>query len=162
MDAILIRVDNRLVHGQILEAWVPFLGSTSIIVVSDEVAGDLFRETVIRMVVPRNIELFVFDVGEFARSCSYRDWKFGRSIILFGNIGDALRAYTLGFQFDKINIGNVHDGEGKCCVTSSIFLDRNDVADLKTLVDSGVRVEIQSIPNERPVDFRDAEEEIIL
>jgi mannose/fructose/N-acetylgalactosamine-specific phosphotransferase system component IIB len=162
MDSILVRVDNRLVHGQILEAWVPSLKAVSIIVVNDEVARDLFRESVIRMVVPSYIELYVFDVEEFSKSCSYNDWKFGRSIILFDRIGDALRAYNLGFAYDRINIGNVHDGEGKCCVSSSIFLDRKDAEDLKTLVDSGVTVEIQCIPNDRPVDFRDVEEKIKL
>ncbi|MBN2180217.1 MAG: PTS sugar transporter subunit IIB [Deltaproteobacteria bacterium] len=162
MDSILVRVDNRLVHGQILEAWVPSFKAVSIIVVNDEVARDLFRESVIRMVVPSYIKLYVFDVEEFSKSCSYNDWKLGRSIILFDTIGDALRAYNLGFAYDRINIGNVHDGEGKCCVSSSIFLDRKDAEDLKTLVESGVTVEIQCIPNDRPVDFRDVEEKIKL
>jgi mannose/fructose/N-acetylgalactosamine-specific phosphotransferase system component IIB len=162
MDSILIRVDNRLVHGQILEAWVPFLKAVSIIVVNDEVAGDLFRESVIRMVVPSYIELYVFDVEEFSKSCSYENWKFGRSIVLFDTIGDALSAYTQGFAYDRINIGNVHDGEGKCCVSSSIFLDRKEAEALRTLVDSGVTVEIQCIPSDRPVDFRDVEEKIKL
>ncbi len=102
MDSILVRVDNRLVHGQILEAWVPFLKAVSIIVVNDEVAGDLFRESVIKMVVPSYIDLYVFDVDEFSKSCSYTNWQFGRSIILFDTIQDALRAYKLGFTYGRI------------------------------------------------------------
>ena len=162
MDSILVRVDNRLVHGQILEAWVPFLKAVSIIVVNDEVAEDLIRESVIRMVVPSSIELHVFGVDDFSESCSLQTWKFGRSIILFDTIGDALRAYQHGFVYDRINIGNVHDGEVKCCLSPSIFLGRKEAKDLRTLVDSGVTVEIQSVPTERPVDFRDVEEKIKL
>jgi len=162
MDSILVRVDNRLVHGQILEAWVPALKAMSIIVVNDEVAGDLFRESVIRMVVPSYIELYVFDVEEFSKSFSYNNWKFGSSIILFERIDDALRAYKLGFAYDRINIGNVHDGEDKCSVSSSIYLDRKDAKGLKTLEDSGVKVEIQCIPSDRPFEYRDVEEKIKL
>jgi mannose/fructose/N-acetylgalactosamine-specific phosphotransferase system component IIB len=162
MDSILVRVDNRLVHGQILEAWIPFIRASSIIVVNDEVVGDLFRESVIRMVVPSNIELYVFGIEEFSGSSSCKDWQFGRSIVLFESIGDAVRSYKLGFEFDTINIGNVHDDEGKCCLTSAIYLDRNDIEGLESLSDSGVRVEIKCMPRDRPVDFHDAVKKIKL
>ncbi len=53
----LVRVDNRLVHGQILEAWVPFIQAKCIMVVDDKHASDFFCETVIRMAVPSEIEI---------------------------------------------------------------------------------------------------------
>ena len=54
-DIALVRVDNRLVHGQILEAWVPFIKAKCIFVVDDNSASDFFCETVIRMAVPSEI-----------------------------------------------------------------------------------------------------------
>jgi mannose/fructose/N-acetylgalactosamine-specific phosphotransferase system component IIB len=56
-NMMLVRVDNRLVHGQILEAWVPFVEARCIMVVDDNSAGDFFCETVIRMAVPSDIEV---------------------------------------------------------------------------------------------------------
>ena len=56
-DIALVRVDNRLVHGQILEAWVPFVKAKCIFVVDDHAASDFFCETVIRMAVPSEIEV---------------------------------------------------------------------------------------------------------
>ena len=53
MDIALVRVDNRLVHGQIIEGWVPYVRANCIFVVDDDVASDFFRETVIKMAVPR-------------------------------------------------------------------------------------------------------------
>jgi len=63
-EIVLVRVDERLIHGQILEAWVPFLKAACIIVANDGVAADFFRETVMRMAVPSETELFnMLDMG---------------------------------------------------------------------------------------------------
>jgi len=99
-DPSLIRIDNRLVHGQILEAWVPFISASHIVVVNDEVADDLFRESIIRMAVPREIEMRVYSVEAFSRNLVYKNYIEKKSIVLFSSIDDLLRAYSLGFRFD--------------------------------------------------------------
>ena len=153
MSSSLIRIDNRLVHGQILEAWVPFISASHIVVVNDEVADDLFRESVIRMAVPREIEMRVYSVEEFSRNLVYENYTKKKSIVLFSSIEDLLRAYRLGFRFDRLNIGNVHNDDCVCRPTMSIFLSENNVKDLMLLVDSGVKIEIRCVPRDRPVDF---------
>jgi mannose/fructose/N-acetylgalactosamine-specific phosphotransferase system component IIB len=159
MDITLVRVDNRLIHGQILEAWVPFTQASSIVVVDDEVAGDFFRETVIRMAVPREVEVIVSGVQEFARDYPYTTGQGKKTIILFSTIADACRAFSAGFKFDKLNLGNVHhdqsEGEKIRC-SSCVFLDNNDIQCVVNLMDTaGVRVELQRIPQEEPVDVRE-------
>jgi len=109
MDIALVRVDNRLVHGQILEAWVPFIKASCIIVVNDHVASDFFRETVIKMAVPRDVEVIINSIEEFARNFTYQEGRGKKAIVLFSEIADALKAFNLGFKFDKLNIGNVNN-----------------------------------------------------
>lgn len=157
---MLIRVDNRLIHGQIIEGWLPFLNSSRIIVVNDEAATDLFRKMVIEMAVPYDIEVLVLTIDEFSQTSIHDgdDWK--NTIVLFGNIIDALKAYELNFRFDKLNIGNVHSEEGKICFTPSIFLNERDVNNLMHLIDRGVEVEVRSVPRDRPIDFRDVAKEM--
>jgi mannose/fructose/N-acetylgalactosamine-specific phosphotransferase system component IIB len=159
MDITLVRVDNRLIHGQILEAWLPFTQASCIVVVNDEVAEDFFRETVIRMAVPRDIEVIVSGVQEFARDYTYETGQGKKTIVLFSTIADACIAFSAGFKFNKLNLGNVHHehGEGeKIRCSSCIFLDNNDIQCVLNLMDAdGVRVELQRIPQEEPVDVRD-------
>jgi mannose/fructose/N-acetylgalactosamine-specific phosphotransferase system component IIB len=159
MDITLVRVDNRLIHGQILEAWLPFTQASCIMVVNDEVADDFFRETVIRMAVPRDIEVIISGVQDFARDYTYATGQGKKAIILFSTITDACRAFSAGFKFNKLNLGNVHHehGEGeKIRCSSCIFLDNNDIQCVLNLMDAdGVRVELQRIPQEEPVDVRD-------
>jgi len=159
MDITLVRVDNRLIHGQILEAWVPFTRAACIMVVDDEVAGDFFRETVIRMAVPRAVEVIVSGIQEFSRDYRYATGQGKKAIVLFSTIADACQAFSAGFKFTKLNLGNVHHDQSeseKIRCSSCVFLDGNDIKCVLNLMDAeGVQVELRRIPQEEPVDVRD-------
>jgi PTS system mannose-specific IIB component len=155
MDIALVRVDNRLVHGQILEAWVPYTRSSIIVIVDDQVAGDLFRETVIRMAVPREVELIISNVEDFAKNYTYSVGQGKKkAIVLFSSIGDALRAYQGGFVFDRLNIGNVYSEECLKQCSPSVMLDAEDVKTIRTFVEEGVQIDVRCVPREKPIDIR--------
>ena len=155
-DIALVRVDNRLVHGQILEAWIPYTEATCILIADDNLAGDFFRETVIRMALPRNIELFIYSVEEFAKNCPYQREKGEKALVLFSNIQDTLKAYQLGFRFDSLNIGNVHSENCTVCCSPSVFLSEDDIAQLTMMTkDWGIRIDIRRVPKEKSGDFRE-------
>lgn len=158
MKGSLVRIDNRLVHGQILESWVPYLRALRIVVVNDEIAGDLFRESVIRMAVPRGIDVQLRGVDDFAGEQVAGDavTEAPQTIIIFGSIDDVLRAYRLGFRFTALNVGNVqNNGDSKRSVGSHIRLSDDEIDDLMMLVRLGVAVEIRSVPRDKPEDFAD-------
>jgi PTS system mannose-specific IIB component len=156
LDITLVRIDNRLVHGQILEAWVPFLHASCIVVVDDQVASDFFRETVIRMAVPRNVDVFVNGVEEFVKTTPFHQNVGHKTIVLFSAVGPARRAFEMGFRFNKLNIGNIYNDSYSICCTPSVLLSENDVTDIVYLRDSGVKIELRRIPREKPLDFFDA------
>jgi PTS system mannose-specific IIB component len=156
MDITLVRVDNRLVHGQILEAWVPFLHASCIIVVDDQVASDFFRETVIRMAVPCEISVIISGLEDFAETYAVQSCSGQKTIVLFSNVSDALKVYQLGFRYEKLNIGNVYNEDCKLCCTPSVLLSDNDIRDISSLHGEGVQIEFRRVPREKPVDFYDA------
>jgi len=155
-DIALVRIDNRLVHGQILEAWVPFIKAKCIIVVNDNAAGDFYCETVIRMAVPSEIEVLFSTVEEFVKTYNFAQKGGKKTIVLFSTVADASRAYHLGFHFDKLNIGNIYNEEYKICHAPSVFLCENEITDiLKLLENDGVSIEIKRVPRERAVNIKD-------
>jgi PTS system mannose-specific IIB component len=154
VEYILVRVDNRLIHGQILEAWLPFNKATCIIVVDDEVASDFFRETVIKMAVPREVEVLVFRIDEFARTYAQLDAS-KKAIVLFSTIESAVKAYNLGFRFESLNIGNVYSENFRIRCAASILLSEKDISDIQSLTDMGATVECRCVPKDKPLDFRD-------
>ena len=154
MDIALVRVDNRLVHGQILEAWVPFIKASCIIVVNDHVASDFFRETVIKMAVPRDVEVIINSIEEFSRNFTYQEGRGKKAIVLFSEIADALKAFNLGFKFDKLNIGNVNNEVCEQQCSPSVLLGEGDMQAVKTLLDAGVDIDVRRVPREKPIDIR--------
>ena len=154
MDFSLVRVDNRLVHGQIIETWLPFLKATRIVVVNDDVAGSFFRETVIRMAVPREVEVLIFGVEEFGASDFTRRHEEERNIVLFSGVDDIVRAWRAGFRFAALNIGNLYSENWKLQCSASVCLNDEDIGHIRFLLDSGVSVELRSVPSDRAVDFR--------
>ncbi len=156
LDIALVRVDNRLVHGQILESWIPYTEASCIIIADDKLADDFFRETVIRMALPRDIELYIHSIEDFAKKYAYRRDKGIKAIVLFCNIHDALRSYNLGFHFDSLNIGNVHSDNCAVCCSPSVFLSEEDIQQLAGMVkDLGVRIDIRRVPKEKSGDIRE-------
>lgn len=148
-----MRVDNRLVHGQILEAWVPFLKASCIVVADDQVASDFFRETVIRMAVPSEVRVVISGVAEFAENNVFQRGCGPSTIVLFSTVFDASTAYRLGFRFDKLNIGNIYHEECRLCCTQSVQLNDGDIRDITGLRNAGVQIEFRRVPREKPIDL---------
>ena len=155
MDIALVRVDNRLVHGQILEAWIPYLKASCIAVVDDHVASDFFQETVIRMAVPREVQVIISGLKEFAEGYSFTPGHGKKTILLFSTVSAALTVYRLGFRFAKLNIGNVYNENCRLCCTPSVLLSDADVNDIKSLHNEGIQIELRRVPKEKPLDFYD-------
>jgi len=157
LNIALVRVDSRLVHGQILEAWVPFIKADCIIVVNDKVAADPFFETVIRMAVPSDMEVIISSVEDFVRDYSFTHGRGKKAIVLFSSIADACKAFSMGFRFDRLNIGNVYNNEYKVCCSPSVFLCNEEITSLEELLkETGVFVELQRVPKGRAVNIKEA------
>jgi mannose/fructose/N-acetylgalactosamine-specific phosphotransferase system component IIB len=156
-DIALVRVDNRLVHGQILEAWVPYIKAKCIIVVNDNIASDFYNETVIRMAVPSMIEVIFISVDEFAKNYTFARKNGKKTIVLFSTIADVTKAYKLGFHFDKLNIGNIYNEDFQLCCAPSVFLCDIDIQNILKLSDvEGVSIELKRVPRDRAVKIKEA------
>jgi len=76
-----------------------------------------------------------------------------RAIVLFASVTDAMRAFRSGFEFSRLNLGNVYNENCRRRLSSCVQLDEGEVASLKELLRSHVRIELQRVPKERPVNL---------
>ena len=153
MNIALARIDNRLIHGQVLEAWVPTIQANCIIVANDDVAQTAMQKILMEAAVPRGIRVIVDTVDAVARIIHLNELGKVRVLLLFATARDALRAIESGVVLRKLNLGNMHAGTGKLQCSCTIFLDPDDVADLQKIEDYGVRVTSQCVPSEREVEW---------
>ena len=142
---ILIRVDDRLLHGQIICSWVPFIKADSLVVASDEAASDSLVSEIISACGCNELSVIVKSVADTAAYLNGEAVS-SRVMLVVGELRDAMRLYDLGMKFSSINLGNIHHEDDGRVITPSIIVNREDEAHLRRFRDLGVSIEIRDIP----------------
>ena len=153
MALVLVRIDYRLIHGQILEAWVPITQSDCLIVANDEAAANHIQRMVMKTVVPQDIEVAFLPIQDAIRDLTDSRWAHKRVLLILANCADALKLFQAGCKFKRLNVGNLHFSPHKKQVTNSVALDSGDVAVLSELNKQGVIIEVRSTPKEASLSF---------
>lgn len=153
MSLVLIRVDDRLIHGQITEVWVPYLNANRIIVVDDEIAQDPTKRKILGLGVPPLIQFDVWGIEEAVKEYSNLLQNRSRTLILFGNLETAYQAHQRGFRYTQLNLGNIHENDEGGTLSPSICLCEGSLDRLGGLTEQGVAITIQAIPSEKGVPF---------
>lgn len=148
---ILARIDNRLIHGQIIETWLPHTRASVVIVANDELAVDDLQQEIMSLAIPQTVESLFVSVDKIASVIG--DLAGSSVIVLFSSCADAKRAFETGFGFDVLNIGNVHYSPGKKQISPSVALSDEDESCLKLLLRKGVELDFRCVPND-PVQVR--------
>ncbi len=145
-----VRIDNRLIHGQVIEAWIPFTRTRNLMVVNDELATDPVRQEIMGLAVPHGIETIFSPVNE---SVGLIGKKFYDSLptlfVLFSKCADARQAFEKGLAFKSLNIGNLHYGPGKKQICSHIALSRDDRTCLNYFNKKGVYLDFRCVPHKQ-------------
>lgn len=150
-----VRVDNRLVHGQVVETWLPYTGANTIIVANDEVAEDVLTQQIMSLAIPQNMKTSFVPVSDLVLLQNTSMWSAnqGSTLLLFSSCQDARRAYEIGFSFNSINIGNIHYAPGKRQLSPSVALNEQEEQCLHFFLDSNVKLDFRCVPND-PVQVR--------
>lgn len=149
MGIVLVRVDNRLIHGQILESWIPTVRADCIVVANDQLAEIAFQKLLMESAVPKGIKVAIGTIEEMARYLRSDEVAERRILLLFADPQDALQAHRLGVDFAELNLGNLHGGKDKKRLSCTVALNNNDIKNLQALEDEGVKVVLQCVPSDR-------------
>jgi len=148
MSIVLVRVDNRLIHGQVLEAWVPYTKADCIVVANDALADSVMERMIMEASVPGNIPVIIDRVEEIVHRFASGEFNNKKALILFGNSADVLCAYRSGLHLEKLNLGNMHAGKDKIPCSCTIFLDPSDIRNLNALAQCGVDISSRCVPSD--------------
>jgi len=153
---VIVRIDDRLIHGQVVEGWVNFLRATCILVADDKVASNVVQRSIMEISVPQGLKVIIGGVEDICRQMRSTGLEEERSILLFSNPFDVLRAIKSGLNCRAINIGGMHCMPGKRKLMDVLAVDDADVDALNELVAMGVHVDIQAVPNQKPLPLEKA------
>ena len=144
----LARIDDRLIHGQVATRWTKETNVSRIIVVSDEVAADHVRSTLLKQVAPPGVTAHVVDVEKMIRVYNNPAYGRDRVMLLFTNPTDVVRLVENGVNITSVNIGGMAFRQGKTQITNAVSVDEKDIEAFKKLDARGIELEVRKVSSD--------------
>jgi mannose/fructose/N-acetylgalactosamine-specific phosphotransferase system component IIB len=143
-----VRIDNRLVHGQVIEGWLPHLKVRRVLVLDREAAQSPLTRASMGLAVPEAVALQISpDDSELQKAAD----DAVPTLVLFRDVAGAFQAVRHGIRVARLNLGNIHFKSGRHAITASVFLDGEELHELEQLAREGVEIQAQALPSEKPM-----------
>jgi mannose/fructose/N-acetylgalactosamine-specific phosphotransferase system component IIB len=155
MNIVLIRVDDRLIHGQILESWLPYLKAQCVVVANDILAEDSFQMAILSMAVPERIKLRMVNIDSFGELNSDPELSGKTTLVIVSSVLDAYRIIQKKISAGRINLGNMRSSGADKQLMYSFWVRKEDIVMLKEMITQGISVTLQSVPREKEIDIKD-------
>jgi len=138
-----IRIDHRLLHGQVVFSWSKSLQINRILVVNDEAANDEFKKMSLELSKPQGIKLNIFKIEALSENI----------MMIFGNTKDVRQFCESYSNVKEINYGGIIKKEGSKQFSNAIFLTENEIEDAKVLKSMGIKQFMQQVPTSKKEDL---------
>lgn len=155
-NIVLARVDDRLIHGEVITGWLPVTKATRIYIVDDAVASDEFTRRVLQASAPKYLHCFVYPVDEAAEKLAAKGSAKERLVILVKTPKTFERLMKKGIDLKEVNLGGVGPEEGRIPFFKNVFLNREEVSACEYMMEAGCSVYFQLVPDQRRYEIRDA------
>lgn len=142
-----LRIDDRLLHGQVAYSWKSAIGYQAIVIASDAAAADEFRKGVIKMCCPEGVKLAVRSVEEAAKLLNNAKLKDMKVFAICGSPADAKGLLKLIEERPVVNLGGIQMAEGKKLFSRAVYLNEEDLKNLDEIEAEGYTIEVQEVPS---------------
>lgn len=148
---VLTRIDDRLIHGQVMTAWLNYTGANRIIIVDDLVAKDEFIISILKMAVPAGIKVNIYDIATAATKLQEENDSNDKIIILVKTPQTIYALLEKGVEIESINIGGMGAMPGRKKFYRNISASEEEKELFKKIIEKGVDVGIRIIPDNNEV-----------
>ncbi|NOT32907.1 MAG: PTS transporter subunit IIB [Candidatus Eisenbacteria bacterium] len=149
MSWALVRIDDRLIHGQVVVAWGSRMQPRRIWVADDAAAADAWERELLAGTAP-GVEVRVVSIAEVAAAWETEAAAPEPAFLLVRDLAAALALVRAGAPVRTMNIGGLHYAPGKTKVHESVYLDEHDRLQARALLGAGIRLDVQDVPAARP------------
>ncbi len=152
MPIVFARVDDRLIHGQIVQAWLPELNVDEVVIPCAKHREKLLNKNLLRLSLPYEYALTVLDSH---RCMQYARNSQKRLFLLMGTLQELADLIEDGLQIKSVNIGGMHFKENAQKLDENVFLDEDDKHWLKIIDALGIRIETRAVPNAKSISVKE-------
>ncbi|WP_319468911.1 PTS sugar transporter subunit IIB [uncultured Trichococcus sp.] len=153
MSITAVRIDGRLIHGQVANLWATKLGIDRIMVVDNEIVDNAIEKSGLKLATPAGVKLSVLSVDKAAANILAGKYDSQRLLIIAKRPDRLLDLIELGVPIKEINVGNMSQSQHSKSVTRSINVLDEDIEVFKKLDEKGVQLVSQMVPNDRAENF---------
>lgn len=150
-----IRIDDRLIHGQVATMWTNKLGISRIMVINDDVAQNDIQKSVLRMAAPSNVSTSLISKEKAFNNIQNGKYKGQSVLIIVKSPLDLLELVNKGMDIKKINVGNMSSKDNTKVIRPSISVTPEEKLALKELIDKGIEVTAIMTPDDSKVLLKD-------
>lgn len=153
MEIVNVRVDDRLIHGQVAAVWSLTTKATRIMVVDDQVVKDVVNKEALKMACPSQCKLSILTVEKAAANLCAGKYEGERVFIVAKSPKTIRRMYDAGFHMEQVNVGNMGGKQNTKMLKKAVSVSEEDMEDFLYLADRGVKVTAQMVPTDEAQDF---------
>ena len=139
----LLRVDNRLIHGQVATGWISKSGASKIVVIDDKSAANEMLRDVLELATPPGIALEVYSVAQAVDAWKQDEFGGGKVMAIFKSIPGAFEAWKNGFAFAELQVGGTVSGSDRKVFEGAISLNAEEYQMLQQMAAGGVAITMQ-------------------
>ena len=150
---IAVRIDGRLIHGQVANLWTTKLNITRIMVVDDEVSQSAIEKSGLKLATPAGVKLSVLPYTRAAKNILAGRYDSQHLLIVAKKPHYLLKLVEAGVPLEEINVGNMSQSDTTTSITRSVNVDEQDVAEFKELNKHGVHLIHQMVPADSAENF---------
>ncbi|MCO6550350.1 MAG: PTS sugar transporter subunit IIB [Gilliamella sp.] len=152
MPINLTRIDDRLIHGQVITTWVKNYNIEQVLIINDKVAMDKVQQSVLTMSAPPELKVLVFGVQQFIDIIKKTPIK-KRTMLLFTNSIDVNKLIEGGLEIEKLNVGGMRMQEGRHQLSRAVSVTHEEKQAFKHIIEKNVKVEIQMVPKDPIIEL---------
>ncbi|MGX6978336.1 PTS system mannose/fructose/N-acetylgalactosamine-transporter subunit IIB [Vagococcus elongatus] len=154
MNVKFCRIDDRLIHGQVVTTWVNVHGIEQIIILNKEVAEDQVQSSVLKMTAPANVKLAIFSPEKFLEIIQKNPIN-RATMLLFSSVYDVEKIVNGGFKMEKLNVGGMRLNPEREQLTKAVSVTEDERKVFKKLLANGIDINIQMVPNDSPIKLKE-------
>lgn len=151
MKNIFVRIDDRLLHGQVVVSWIPYLKVNEVVIADDEYANDEFMRDLIKSSGPEGVNVDIKTIDEAAEFLKADNEN--RVLVLVKSM-EGLKELVNRAKIKSINVGGLGAAKGRKRYYNSIHLSDEELNILKDMANDNVDVEIKILPKDKPIVIR--------
>lgn len=151
MEVKIARIDERLVHGQVITAWAKKYSINKILVIDDEIAQDPFMSQVITLSAQAGMDISILDVHKAIEYLRITTGK-GNLMLLFKNPAPVLAMSEAGYILPEVNLGNLGSSPQRKRISKNVGLSEQEAETVRKIVAHGTFVYLQMLPSDSQVD----------